>query len=118
MVLDEVLAGLRRGGCLASAVISRDGLVIAADLPQGVSQETFSIMCAAMMGAGMTAASELRKASPRKMILESPDLWIVIYVAGRKSLVVAALPPRADLERLERSMPALLRMVEAQVAAQ
>jgi predicted regulator of Ras-like GTPase activity (Roadblock/LC7/MglB family) len=117
MVLDEVLAGLRRGGCLASAVISRDGLVIAADLPQGVSQETFSIMCAAMMGAGITAASELRKASPRKMVLESPDLWIVIYVAGRKYLVVAALPPRADLERLERAMPSFLELVERYAGA-
>ncbi len=117
MVLDEVLMGLRKGGCLASAVISRDGLVIAADLPQGVSQETFSIMCAAIMGAGMTAASELRKASPKKIILESPDLSIVIYVAGRKSIVVAALPPRADIERLDRTIPGLLKMVEQHVGA-
>src|SRR5207249_1112869 len=42
----------------AVAVVNRDGGIVAAELPRNVSQETFSIMCAAILGAGMTAATE------------------------------------------------------------
>jgi len=37
------------------------------------SQETFSIMCAAILGAGMNGATELRHAAPHRILLESED---------------------------------------------
>ena len=48
----------------AVAVINRDGGIVVADLPRTVSQETFSIMCAAILGAGMTAARGARPCGP------------------------------------------------------
>src|SRR2546428_764145 len=41
----------------AVAVVNRDGGIVAAELPRNVSQEAFSIMCAAILGAGLTAAT-------------------------------------------------------------
>lgn len=104
MSLDELLVGLRKEhGSTASAVISRDGLVIAADLPEDVSQETFSIMCAAIMGAGMTATTELGKSSPVHISLTSEDVRIILYAAGRKSILAVVVPPEADVEAVGQS---------------
>ncbi len=103
MAMQELLVGLKRDhGALASALVSRDGLVMAADLPEEVSQETFSIMCAAIMGAGMTATTELGKTSPDRIALRSSDVRILIYAAGRKSMLVVVLPPESDLDAVDR----------------
>src|SRR5207245_1929555 len=64
----------------AIAVVNRDGGIVAADLPRNVSQETFSIMCAAILGAGMTAATELGHAAPHRVLLESRDATVVTTV--------------------------------------
>lgn len=83
-------------GAVASAIISRDGLVIAADLPEGVSMDTFSIMCATLIGAASTANSELRVGTPECVLVESEDSKMCVVGAGRKALVVAVIPARGD----------------------
>jgi hypothetical protein len=58
--LEEMVRALRDvTRAEAVAVINRDGSIVAAALPPSVSPETFSIMCAAILGAGMTAAGAL-----------------------------------------------------------
>lgn len=94
----------------AAAVINRDGGIVAAELPPSVSQETFSIMCAAILGAGMTAATELRHASPHRVILESEDSTIVIQEIGRRAMLVLVVPPERSLTTLET---AISRFVQA-----
>lgn len=84
----------------AAALINRDGSVLAADLPRGISQETFSIMCAAIVGAAMTAATELRHAPPHRVILESEDATFLISEIGRRAMVVLAVPPERPLSDL------------------
>lgn len=98
MELKPALRSLRSScGSMASAVISRDGLVIAADMPEGVSMETFAIMCATLLGAASTANSELRVGIPQHVIVESEDAKMVVVGAGRKALIVAVLSKKADL---------------------
>ncbi len=116
VVLETLLNGLRRVGSLASAVVSRDGLIVAADLPKDVSRETFSIMCAAIMGAGLTATTELKRSAPRRIILESPDLRVVIFTATKRSIVVVALPPNGNVEAVDKALPNLVKEIEAQGA--
>jgi hypothetical protein len=99
---------------MASALISRDGLIIAADLPEDVSQETFSIMCAAIMGAGMTATTELRQGPPDRIVLDSADMRIAIFTAGRKSILVVALEARADLGAIEERLPEIRKLAETE----
>jgi len=97
MELKPALRALRQScGATASAVISRDGLVIAADLPEGVSMETFAIMCATLLGAASTANSELRVGTPLHVIVESEDAKMVVVGAGRKALIVAVISKKSD----------------------
>ena len=94
----------------AVALINRDGAIVASDLPDGVSQETFSIMCAAILGAGMTAATELRHAAPHRVVLESDDATFVIQEVGRRAMLVLVVPPERRLSELE---PSVERFTEA-----
>jgi predicted regulator of Ras-like GTPase activity (Roadblock/LC7/MglB family) len=97
MELKPALRSLRQScGATASAVISRDGLVIAADVPEGVSMETFGIMCATLLGAASTANSELRVGIPLHVTVESEDAKMVVVGAGRKALIVAVIGRKGD----------------------
>ena len=99
--LEEMIRALKDvAGAEAVAVINRDGGVVAATLPGGVSQETFSIMCAAILGAGMTAATELHHAAPARVILESRDATILIEEIGRRAMLVLVVPPERSPESL------------------
>ncbi len=115
MGMDDLLVSLRKEvGASASALISRDGLVEASDLPEDVSQETFSIMCAAIMGAGSTAATELGRGAPREIVLRSEDVHILLLAAGRKSVLAVVVPPDADLAAVEQGARRILQqLVEA-----
>ena len=94
----------------AVAVINRDGGIDAASLPDSVSPETFSIMCAAILGAGMTAATEFRHAAPDRVTLESKDATILIEEIGRRAMLVLVVPP----ERAPATLaPAISRFRQA-----
>ncbi len=97
MELKPALRSLRGScGSMASAVISRDGLVIAADMPEGVSMETLAIMCATLLGAASTANTELRVGTPQHVIVESDEAKMLVVGAGRKALIVAVIGKKAD----------------------
>lgn len=115
MSASDLLRGLRsETGATAAAVVSRDGLVLEADLPPEVHEETFSIMCAAIMGAAMTATNELGKEGPRRIELESPDVRILLYAAGRRSMLVVVLPPDADAADVDKRASFVTEQVAAQ----
>jgi len=109
MSLDDIVRKTKQSiGADALAVVSRDGIVIAADMPKDVSKETFSIMCATILGAGMTAANELGKTPPSRIHLESEDLEILILESGRRSIVVAVMPPNSNARQLESRLKDLM----------
>jgi len=109
--LPEMLRALRDAAkAEAAAVINRDGAIVAAELPVTVSQETFSIMCAAILGAGMTAATELRHSAPHRVLLESEDATVLIQEAGRRAMVVLVVPPERNVAELDA---AIVRFIQA-----
>jgi len=79
-------------GSLASAIVSRDGVMIASDIPEGVIAETFTIMCATMMGAASTAHSELKIGQPKAMRILSEKHEMLLVSAGRKAIIVCVVP--------------------------
>lgn len=102
LTLAEMVRALRDATeAEAAAVINRDGSVVAADLPPVVSQETFSIMCAAILGAGMTASTELRHSAPHRVLLESEDATILIQEVGRRAMLVLVVPPEQPIAQLD-----------------
>lgn len=114
--LDDIVKKTRQAcGANALAVVSRDGLVIAADMPKGVAKETFSIMCATILGAGMTAANELGKSPPSRIVLDSDDLHILILESGRRSMVVAVMPPGSDPYQVEPQLKGLITAASREI---
>ena len=99
-----MLRELRQEGVRSSAVISRDGLVIASDLDAGSYVETFAIMCATLMGAAVTANMELKRSSPEKVTVESSDGKMLIMNAGRKAVVVSVLEGGSDEDAVTKHM--------------
>jgi predicted regulator of Ras-like GTPase activity (Roadblock/LC7/MglB family) len=85
-----------RIGGLATALVSRDGLVLYADVPSGVYTETFAIMCATILGAAATANTELNRSPPERIVIEGSDSKTVIVGSGKKALLVAVVDRSAD----------------------
>jgi len=96
--LEKVLKDLKDvGDILASAIVSRDGLLIAADLSPNVNADAFAAMTATMLGAAETATSELGMGIPDRVIVEGKTGKIVAVGAGPKALLVVMTNPRANL---------------------
>jgi predicted regulator of Ras-like GTPase activity (Roadblock/LC7/MglB family) len=77
-------------GVDATAVVSRDGILVGAEIPPEVHGETFAIMSATMLGAAITANSELNKNMPSKVVVESDDGMTIVAGAGINSILVVS----------------------------
>ena len=96
--LSEVLRTLKDVGDIdGAAIATRDGLLIASELPSDVNAQTFAAMSATMFGAAETAISELKKGKVRKVISEAEDCKLVAVDAGPSATVVALVKPNANL---------------------
>ena len=111
MALEAMVQQIREAGAQAVAVVSRDGSVLAADLPPNVSRETFSIMCATIHGASMTVSNEIRRGAPKRITLDSPNGSVVIMEAGRRALVVVVLPEGSSPNDVNTWLPPLVERI-------
>lgn len=97
-MLEKILSDLgRMGDVEASAIVSRDGLLMASDIPKEVHAETFAAMSATMLGAAETAISELKKGTPDRVIVESKEAKLIATGAGAKAFLVVMTAPAAGL---------------------
>jgi len=85
---------------IATALVSRDGRVLSADLPEGVYADTFAVMCATMFGAAVAGNTELDRASPVRIVIEGDDSKTIIVRTGGNGLLVAVIDPSVDLPRV------------------
>lgn len=96
----EVLRDLKgRIGGIAAALVSRNGLVLFADLPEGAFAETFAVMWATVLGAATTANGELDRAKPERIVIEGRDSTAILVGSGENALLVAVVDGSADTER-------------------
>ncbi|MBI4362170.1 MAG: roadblock/LC7 domain-containing protein [Euryarchaeota archaeon] len=96
--LDKLLRDLERtGDVVASAVVSRDGLLMSSAILGDIRAETFAAMSATMYGAAETAILELRKGTPERVIVEGKDAKLIVTGAGPKALLVAMTNPTVGL---------------------
>lgn len=97
-LLEKILKDLKNtGGIEASAIASRDGLLIYSDVSKKLHAETFAAMSATMVGAAETATTELGKGIPIRIIVESKDSKIIATGAGQKALLLVMTRPDASL---------------------
>jgi hypothetical protein len=96
--LGRVLIDMRRAGYVrAMAVVSREGILVAYDMPPDVHAETFAAMAAIMLNAAETAALELHEAPPDRLIVETDEGKLVVAGAGERMMLVALIEARAGL---------------------
>ena len=68
----------RSAGVMASALVTRDGILISSALPEGIDAEAFAAMTATMMGAAETAFSELKAGAAERVIVEGSRVKICL----------------------------------------
>lgn len=99
--LESILGVLKNaGGVEASAVASRDGLLICSTIPKKQRAETFAAMAATMIGAAETAASELGKGIPERIIVESKNGKIIGMGAGDKAFLIVMTQNDAKVDAI------------------
>ena len=110
--IQAVLKELRiEFGAISSAVISRDGTMIASDLPSNMTSDTITIMSAAIMGAAVTAHSELKIGQPRQIRIISEKHEMVLVGAGRKAMILTVVPRGARIGELELKFSKIIDLV-------
>jgi len=96
--LTQILQKLTSSGDIeGAAVITRDGLLIASDLSEGIDGDTFAAMSATMTGAAETAVQELKKSSPDRVIVESKNAKLITTGAGEQAILACIVNPNAKL---------------------
>lgn len=97
-MLEKILSGINNlVGVEASAIASRDGLLICSTIPKKQHAEIVAAMSATMMGAAETATTELGKGIPYRIIVESKHGRIIGTGAGSKALLLVMTKPDAGL---------------------
>ena len=83
-------------GGVATALLSRDGTVLYADIPGNGWVETFGLLCATAFGAATTASAELGRAPPERIVVSGPDATALLLAAGRTAVLVVVVPTGVD----------------------
>ena len=84
---------------VSSIVVSRSGMFIAGQPPEGVHLETFVAMSAILLGSAETAISEL-KGDLEDVIVELDRSRVIIEGAGSKALLVVVIGTKDNLAPL------------------
>jgi hypothetical protein len=88
-LIEEVLRQLKTiGGVESSAVVTRDGLLVASDVSTDVDAETFAAMSASMVGSAETAITEVKAGTTARVIVETDNSKMIALGAGAKALLV------------------------------
>ncbi len=104
-MLEDVLKHIRETiGAEGAAIIGRDGLIISADMPTGVIVETFAIMCATIIGASVTANSEVHNRIPDRVVITSSEGNILMCGAGKKAILVVVVGPSVPMQIVIQEM--------------
>ena len=78
------------------ALLSRNGSVVDADLPSSASSETYSILCATVLGAAVTAHAELGRAPPQNVVIDGSGTRSLIFPVGEQELLAVVAEEQAE----------------------
>ncbi len=81
----------------ASGVISTDGLMMAAVLPQGMDEDRVGAMSAAMLSLGDRTAQELSRGELEQVLIKGNNGYVLMTHAGREAVLTVLAKPQAKL---------------------
>lgn len=99
----------------ASAIISTDGLMMAAMLPAGLDEDRVGAMGAAMLSLGDRTAQELTRGSLEQVLIKGDSGYVLMTHAGKDAVLSVLAKPNArlgliflDVKRAAESISKLL----------
>lgn len=99
----------------ASAVISTDGLMMAAQLPAGMDEDRIGAMAAAMLSLGDRTAKELARGSLEQVLIKGNHGYVLMTHAGKEAVLSVMAKPNARLGLIfldvKRAAEAITRLV-------
>ncbi len=81
----------------ASALISSDGLMIAAVLGEGVDADRFGAMCASLLVLADRAAQEISRGRLKQVLVEGERGTMLLVQAGADAVLAVAARPTVNL---------------------
>ncbi len=81
----------------ASAVISTDGLMMAAMLPAGMDEDRVGAMAAAMLSLGDRTAQELSRGNIEQVLIKGENGYVLMTHAGEEAVLSILAKPSARL---------------------
>lgn len=99
----------------ASGVISTDGLMMAAVLPQGMDEDRVGAMSAAMLSLGDRTAQELERGGLEQVLIKGGRGYVLMTHAGKEAVLTVLAKPNAklgliflDVKRAAESIAAMI----------
>src|SRR3989338_10797568 len=103
--LEDLLGELSQTGDIeASAIVRRDGLIIATILPSKIDSRTIAAMAAGLVGTAETCSSELARGQFLQVIVESELGKVVSVGAGKLAVLVCLVKTTGNLGLVLLSM--------------
>ena len=81
----------------ASAIVSVDGLIMAAALPADVEEDKVSAMAASMLSLGERIAHELRRGQLDQVFVRGEEGFVILMAIGEEAVLTALTTARAKL---------------------
>ena len=81
----------------ASGVISTDGLMMAAVLPQGLDEDRVGAMSAAMLSLGDRTAQELGRGTLEQVLIKGDNGYVLMTYAGEEAVLTVMAKSNAKL---------------------
>ncbi|RLA19463.1 MAG: hypothetical protein DRQ61_11470 [Gammaproteobacteria bacterium] len=81
----------------ASGVISTDGLMMAAVLPQAMDEDRVGAMSAAMLSLGDRTAQELERGTLEQVLIKGDNGYVLMTYAGDEAVLTVMAKPNAKL---------------------
>jgi uncharacterized protein len=85
---------------VATAIVSDDGRMLHSALPSGVSDESFAVMSATIVGAAATVSSDLKQTPPDHIVIRGQDFTMILARFDSESLLVTVVGANADPDLL------------------
>lgn len=98
-LINSILSDLNgsSGDIEASAVISTDGLTIAAELPGSMDEDRVGAMSAAMLALGERTAKELMRGELQQVLVKGSEGYVLMVQAGEDAVVTVVAKEKAKL---------------------
>jgi predicted regulator of Ras-like GTPase activity (Roadblock/LC7/MglB family) len=111
--LEDVLKELEKiGDIIGSAIVRRDGLLIASGLPSEVNARAVAAMAAAIVGTSETSTKELEIGEFQQVIVNASEGQYVAIGAGEEAILIALLRKDANIGLILLEMEKAAKKIE------